>query len=116
MIGQNIAEKSADVKFANQIGAHLGGHTWSHPVSHTPVPIDSITRLKAVHLFCSRLQMLTTLTNEQIVAELGWGSQAIFDATGQVPKYYRPPYGDLDDRVRRIAADVFGLKSVPWTV
>jgi len=59
---------------------------------------------------------LTTQTNEQIVAELGWTREAIRQITGVSPtvscrsvrlmlidQCMRPPYGDIDDRVRYIA-------------
>ena len=46
---------------------------------------------------------LTTQTNEQIVAELGWTREAIRQITGVSPTCMRPPYGDIDDRVRYIA-------------
>ena len=46
---------------------------------------------------------LTTLTNEQIVAELGWSRKTIKDITGVTVRTFRPPQGDIDDRVREIA-------------
>lgn len=64
-------------------------HTWSHPA-------------------------LTTLTNEQIVAELGWTRKAIKDVAGVTPLLFRPPYGDIDDRVRAIAK-AMNLLPVLWT-
>lgn len=39
----------------------------------------------------------------QILGELGWTIQIIYDLTGLVPLYYRPPYGDVDNRVRALA-------------
>ena len=67
----------------------LGVHTWSHPA-------------------------LTTLTNEQIVAELGWCRKAIKEVTGVTPILFRPPYGDIDDRVRAIAK-AMNLVPALWT-
>lgn len=46
-------------------------HTWSHPP-------------------------LTTLTNDQIIAELGWSKKIIKDVTGVTPNMMRPPYGDIE--------------------
>lgn len=41
--------------------------------------------------------------------------QIIHDSTGgRVPRYWRPPYGDADNRVRAIAKQVFGLTTVIW--
>ncbi|KAK3834046.1 MAG: hypothetical protein J3R72DRAFT_372342 [Linnemannia gamsii] len=70
-------------------GHHLASHTWSH-------------------------SGLTTLTNEEIVAELKWTEKYIFDHTGYKVKYYRPPYGDVDNRVRAIAREL-GFKTVIWS-
>lgn len=59
--------------------------------------------------------IVTTLTNNQVVAELGWTMQIISDLNGgRVPLYWRPPYGDVDNRVRAIAKGVFGLETVLW--
>ena len=30
------------------------------------------------------------------------------------PKYWRPPYGDADNRIRAIAKEVFGLEVILW--
>lgn len=70
-------------------GHQLSVHTWAHPY-------------------------LTTLTNEQIVAELGWTKKIIKDVTGVTPNTMRPPYGDIDDRVRYIAMQM-GLTPIIWT-
>jgi hypothetical protein len=56
---------------------HVGHHSWSH------------------HPF-------TTLTNAQIVAEMMYTAAIIYNNTGLNPRYFRPPYGDIDDRVRAI--------------
>lgn len=70
-------------------GHMLSVHTWSHPY-------------------------LTTKTNAQIVAELGWTKKIIKDITGVTPNTFRPPYGDIDDRVRYIAAQM-GLTPIIWS-
>lgn len=33
---------------------------------------------------------------------------------GRVPKFWRPPFGDSDNRVRAIASEVFGLTTLMW--
>ena len=57
---------------------------------------------------------MTTLTNEQVVAELGWTRKAIKDVTGVSPLTFRPPFGDIDDRVRAIA-NAMNLTPVIWS-
>lgn len=90
MIGGNIVYNTAAFQRAVSDGGHIAVHTWSHPY-------------------------MTPLTNEQIVAELGWTAQIIADNNGgRVPAFWRPPYGDADMRVRYIAMEVFGLRTVPW--
>ena len=58
---------------------------------------------------------MTTLSNEDVVAQLGWTMQLIHNSTGgRIPRYWRPPYGDTDNRVRAIAKEVFGLTTLIW--
>ncbi|KAG9079025.1 hypothetical protein FRC06_007994 [Ceratobasidium sp. 370] len=90
-IGQNILQNSKVFLDAfNVSGDDIAVHTWTHPY-------------------------MTTLTNEMVVAELGWTMQIIHDSTGgRLPRFWRPPYGDSDNRVRAIAREVFGLTTVIW--
>ncbi|KAH9822669.1 family 4 carbohydrate esterase [Melampsora americana] len=57
---------------------------------------------------------LTTLTNEQIVAEFAWSMKAVKEIIGVTPNCARPPYGDVDDRVRYIMKSM-GLSVIIWT-
>ncbi|KAF8527955.1 glycoside hydrolase/deacetylase [Hysterangium stoloniferum] len=70
-------------------GHQIAVHTWSHP-------------------------SLTTLTNEQVIAEFGWSKKIIKDVIGVTPIYFRPPFGDIDDRIRAIAA-AMDLIPIIWT-
>lgn len=70
-------------------GHQLSVHTWSHPY-------------------------LTTLSNEEVIAELGWTREAIRQITGVSPNTMRPPYGDIDDRVRAIC-QAMGMTPIIWT-
>ncbi|TFY50424.1 hypothetical protein EVG20_g11527, partial [Dentipellis fragilis] len=60
------------------------------------------------------LSPLTSLTNEQIVAELGWTRAAIKAVLGVTPTTMRPPFGDMDDRVRAISL-AMGMTPIIWT-
>lgn len=72
------------------MGQHqIAVHTWSHP-------------------------QMTTLTNDEIIAELGWSKKIIKDVLGVTPSYWRPPFGDVDNRVRAIAK-AMNLATVIWT-
>jgi peptidoglycan/xylan/chitin deacetylase (PgdA/CDA1 family) len=49
---------------------------------------------------------LTTLSGEEVFAELAWCIYTIHAAIGQTPKLFRPPYGAINDNVRRAAAQL----------
>ena len=57
---------------------------------------------------------MTTVSTEGIIAELGWSKKVIKDVLGVTPLYWRPPYGDIDDRVRAISK-AMGLEPIMWT-
>jgi peptidoglycan/xylan/chitin deacetylase (PgdA/CDA1 family) len=58
---------------------------------------------------------MTTLTNLEVVAELGWTMEIIHNSTGgRLPRFWRPPFGDSDVRVHAIAREVFGMTGILW--
>ncbi|TPX38017.1 hypothetical protein SmJEL517_g00396 [Synchytrium microbalum] len=67
---------------------HIAHHSWSH-------------------------HPMTSLTNTQIVAEIMYTQAMIYKVTGLTTRYFRPPYGDIDDRVRGIIA-ALGFKIIIW--
>ncbi|KAF9185533.1 chitin deacetylase [Haplosporangium sp. Z 767] len=89
VIGSNVINNPDTVKREIAEGHHLASHTWSH-------------------------HALTTLTNEQIVAEMKWTEKAVMEATGLRMKYMRPPYGDINNRVRFVLKKM-GYIPVDWT-
>lgn len=91
MIGSNILWYSQDFMTAYEtLQNDLAVHTWTHPY-------------------------MTTLTNEEVLAQLAWTMQIIHDsAGGRLPRFWRPPYGDTDTRVNAIAQEVLGLTCILW--
>ncbi|KAG0292793.1 chitin deacetylase [Linnemannia gamsii] len=89
VMGGNVVQNPLVLKREQDEGHHIASHTWSH-------------------------NALTTLTNEQIVAELKWTEKAVQDITGLQMKYVRPPYGDMDNRVRAVIKKL-GYIVVDWT-
>lgn len=72
VVGSRVREHPAMLQ-AQYMGQHqIAVHTWSHAAP------------------------LTSLTNEQIVAELGWSKKIIKDTLGVTPNMMRPPYGDIE--------------------
>lgn len=56
---------------------------------------------------------MTAFTNEQAFGELWYTMQAIKLVTGLTPTCWRPPLGDVDDRIRYIAQQL-GLATIMW--
>ncbi|ODQ64764.1 glycoside hydrolase/deacetylase [Nadsonia fulvescens var. elongata DSM 6958] len=86
--GINVVRRPDTFRMAHKKGHHLATHTWSH-------------------------KNLPTLSNEEIVAQFQWSIWAMNATAGIIPKYYRPPYGSVDDRVRAITRQL-GLICVLW--
>jgi len=87
-IGSNLMQFPTDAIRACGDGHQIAVHTWSHNPS-------------------------TTLTNEQFVAEVKYTELAIQELCNVTPRYFRPPYGDIDNRIRNLL-DQMGYISVIW--
>ncbi|KAA1468511.1 hypothetical protein DENSPDRAFT_771506 [Dentipellis sp. KUC8613] len=89
VVGSRAISYPALLQAEYMAGHQIAVHTWSHP-------------------------QLTTLTNEEIIAEFGWTKKIIKDVLGVTPLFWRPPFGDIDDRVRAIAK-AMQLTPIIWT-
>ncbi|KAF7724205.1 hypothetical protein EC973_001224 [Apophysomyces ossiformis] len=87
-IGSNVVTYPAAARRALNDGHVICVHTWSHP-------------------------QMTTQSNIKVVAEFYWTLRAIKQTLGITPKCWRPPYGDVDDRVRAIAWQM-GMRTFLW--
>ena len=70
VVGSRVVEKPDILREEYMSGHEISVHTWSH-------------------------RRLTTLTTEQIVAELGFTREAIKQVLGVTPTTMRPPQGDI---------------------
>ncbi|CAD6567069.1 MAG: hypothetical protein TREMPRED_003292 [Tremellales sp. Tagirdzhanova-0007] len=57
---------------------------------------------------------MTSFTNEEAFAELYYTRQMIKEMLGVTPLCWRPPYGDVDNRIRLIAAEL-NLTTIVWS-
>lgn len=88
VLGVNVVRRPEVFLEQLERGHLVGTHTWNHAY-------------------------LPALTNKEIAAQIAWSMFAM-NVTGEVlPKYFRPPYGATDDRVRAISSQ-FGLTTVLW--
>ncbi|KAI6144199.1 carbohydrate esterase family 4 protein [Pisolithus tinctorius] len=87
-IGSNVMDWPLEAQRGLADGHEICVHTWSH-------------------------KYMTSLTNEQAFAELWYTMQAIKLVVGVTPTCWRPPFGDVDDRIRWIA-NALGLRTVIW--
>lgn len=88
-IGTNVIDLPLQAQRGLADGHDVCVHTWSH-------------------------HYMTTLTNEQVFAELYYTMRIIKDVTGVTTRCWRPPFGDVDDRVRAIAGQL-GLRTIIWS-
>ncbi|WFD36238.1 hypothetical protein MCUN1_003116 [Malassezia cuniculi] len=87
-IGTNVIDNPYQAQRGITDGHDICVHTWSH-------------------------HYMTTLSNVQVFAELYYTAKAIKAVMGITPRCWRPPFGDVDDRVRAIAAGL-GLRTILW--
>lgn len=87
-IASNVLNWPLQAQRAVADGHEICVHTWSH-------------------------RNMTMFSNEGAFAELYYTIQAIKLVTGYTPQCWRPPFGDIDDRIRYIAAQL-GLETVIW--
>ncbi|KAJ7315045.1 carbohydrate esterase family 4 protein [Mycena albidolilacea] len=87
-IGTNVMFEPLQALRAAQDGHEICVHTWSH-------------------------HPMTAFTNEQAFAELWYTMQSIKLVTGYTPTCWRPPQGDVDDRIRYIAQQL-NLDNILW--
>ncbi|SCV71530.1 BQ2448_3118 [Microbotryum intermedium] len=87
-IGSNVVDWPYEAQRGLDDGHEICAHTWSHPY-------------------------MTALTNEEVFSELYYSMKAIKAVIGVTVRCWRPPYGDVDDRVRYIA-QALGLTTVVW--
>lgn len=89
VVGSRVIERPALLVEEYMQGHEISVHTWSH-------------------------RPLTSLTTAQVVAELGWTRKAIKTVLGVTPTTMRPPFGDIDDRVRAISM-AMGMIPIMWS-
>ncbi|GAA5859831.1 hypothetical protein JCM8547_004346 [Rhodosporidiobolus lusitaniae] len=87
-IGSNVLDWPLEAQRGLSDGHEICSHTWSHPY-------------------------MTSMTNEQAFAELYYSKKAIKDILGITVRCWRPPYGDVDDRIRYIA-EKLDLRTIIW--
>ena len=87
-IGTNVIDWPLQAQRGLTDGHDICVHTWSH-------------------------HYMTTLTNAQVFSELYYTMRIIKDVTGVTPRCWRPPFGDVDNRVRAIAS-FLGLRTIIW--
>lgn len=88
VVGAQVNWQNSMLARIDEEGHQIASHSWTH------LP-------------------LTSLTNEQIVAEVKYTEAAIFKVIKKVPMLIRPPYGDVDDRVRAIV-NALGYSIAMW--
>jgi peptidoglycan/xylan/chitin deacetylase (PgdA/CDA1 family) len=89
MIGAHVEAHPTLARLVQSKGFTIGNHTWNHP-------------------------MLTHLSNPEIRDQLRATSSAFARHYVKPSRLMRPPYGDINDRVRAVVHDL-GMIPVLWT-
>jgi peptidoglycan/xylan/chitin deacetylase (PgdA/CDA1 family) len=71
VVGSRVLERPKLLQDMYMNGHQIAVHTWSH-------------------------HYLVNMTNEQVIAELGWSRKIIKDVLGVTPNFWRPPFGDIE--------------------
>ncbi|KAJ3208322.1 chitin deacetylase [Dinochytrium kinnereticum] len=93
VIGSNVvssAKYRQNLRLAYEAGHQIALHSWTHSRS-------------------------TSLSTETLISEIIFSAKAVFEVIGKVPRYYRNPYGDIDDRTRNLMVAI-GMRTALWTV
>ncbi|WVQ73106.1 hypothetical protein IAR50_002670 [Cryptococcus sp. DSM 104548] len=88
-IGSNVMDWPLQALRAYDEGHQICVHTWSH-------------------------QYMTALSNEVAFAELYYTQKAIKAVLGVTPLCWRPPFGDVDNRIRTIAS-MLNMTTIVWS-
>lgn len=90
VVGERVANYSATIKRAVDLGCEVAGHSWNHAE-------------------------LTTLSKANARSQLTRTRDAIAKITGINEKFYRPPYGSVNKTVKSISVDL-GMAIIYWSV
>ena len=90
MVGNRVADYAETARMVAAQGSEIATHSYAHP-------------------------NLTKLSGAQLERELTRGVEAIEQVTGVSPSVLRPPYGSVNDDVRRASGEL-GLRVVNWNV
>ncbi|KIK59698.1 carbohydrate esterase family 4 protein [Collybiopsis luxurians FD-317 M1] len=101
-IGSNVASYPLEAQRALADGHEICIHTWSHPY---------MTTLSSEDAFAEIWYFVTFSFNCNL--SMSPQIQMVKVAVGVTPTCWRPPYGDIDDRIRAIA-NALGLQTIMW--
>ena len=71
-------------------GSEIGGHSWGHT-------------------------QYTKYTADELRYDISSTNNDIFNATGFMPTFYRPPYGTTSDMIKSISAEM-GMSIINWSI
>ncbi|KAJ3064647.1 chitin deacetylase [Podochytrium sp. JEL0797] len=93
LVGSNVVNNATHAKFVQDLydaGHQIAMHTWTH-------------------------RQISLQSTDEVISELIFNILAIYSVIGKVPRYFRPPYSAIDNRVRNILL-AMGLRPVIWNI
>ena len=91
VIGQNVEAHPDIARRIVEEGHEIANHTWTHPA-------------------------LSKLSSARVAEELRKTHELVLGVTGATMTNLRPPYGAVNDNVRRIAFEQHGYETILWSV
>ncbi|KAF8814591.1 carbohydrate esterase family 4 protein [Phlegmacium glaucopus] len=108
-IGSNVMNWPLEAQRAVTDGHEICVHSWSHRYMTSFQNEDAFAELYYSAYFSSIPICYSHATNSSLPP----GMQAVKLVSGVTPTCWRPPFGDVDDRIRAIA-DGLGLRTILW--
>lgn len=86
-VGSSVIKYPSISRLVLKYGNQIGNHSWNHP-------------------------QLTSLNNSKALRQISLTDAAIYKATGTIPYYIRPPYGDVNSRI----GNLYDRPIIRWSV
>ena len=62
------------------------------------------------------LKDLKNKSNEEIIKYFSWSNLLFYRKTGIYPRFFRPPYGEIDEKLAKRITKLTGMKVILWNL
>ncbi|KAJ3013867.1 UNVERIFIED_CONTAM: chitin deacetylase, partial [Siphonaria sp. JEL0065] len=93
LVGSNVVNNATHAKLVQDLcdaGHQIALHSWTH-------------------------RQISLQSTDEAISEIIFNILAIYNVIGKVPRYFRPPYSAIDDRIRNMLLSM-GLRPAIWNL